>query len=63
VESHHDLISLFKHDLFGEPVPTFSGSCLSHTSVIKAETPVVSPAQRRRAGEIYLTTPRYFGIE
>jgi hypothetical protein len=23
VESHHDLISLFEHDLFGKPVPTF----------------------------------------
>jgi len=27
VESHHDLISLFEHDLFGKPGFHFSGSC------------------------------------
>jgi hypothetical protein len=27
-ESHHDLISLLKHDLFGKPVPTFPDHAL-----------------------------------
>jgi len=27
MESDHDLISLFEHALFGNPVSTFSGSC------------------------------------
>jgi hypothetical protein len=29
VESHHDLISLFEHDLFGKPVSTFPDHALT----------------------------------
>ena len=29
MESHHDLISLFEHDLFGKPVPTFPDHALA----------------------------------
>jgi hypothetical protein len=29
VESHHDLIPLFEHDLFGKPVSTFPDHALA----------------------------------
>jgi hypothetical protein len=29
IESDHDLISLFEHDLFGKPVPTFPDHALA----------------------------------
>jgi hypothetical protein len=36
VESHHDLISLLEHDLFGKPVSTFPDHALNPPN----ETPV-----------------------
>jgi hypothetical protein len=57
VESHHDLIFLFEHDLFGKPVSTFpdhalmtSPAALSPESrapcaVVKKLSEVASPAK------------------
>jgi hypothetical protein len=33
VESHHGLISLFEHDLFGKPVPTFPDHALARSQI------------------------------
>jgi hypothetical protein len=33
MESHHDLIPLFEHDLFGKPVSTFSDHALYAATV------------------------------
>jgi hypothetical protein len=35
VESHHDLIPLFEHDLFGKPVSTFPDHALRTRLPIK----------------------------
>jgi hypothetical protein len=42
VESHHDLISLFEHDLFGKPVSTF---------------PDHAPGKRQRGACDFANTP------
>src|ERR1700688_2421789 len=39
VKSDHDLISLFEHDLFGKPVPTFPDHALS-PDVVKPFQPL-----------------------
>jgi hypothetical protein len=36
VESHHDLISLFEHDLFGKSVPTFPDRALDERNRVHA---------------------------
>jgi phenylpyruvate tautomerase PptA (4-oxalocrotonate tautomerase family) len=47
VESHHDLIPLFEHDLFGKPVSTFPDHALDRAkqiAVVRQLTDLVAAA-------------------
>jgi hypothetical protein len=45
VESHHDLIPLFEHDLFGKPVSTFPDHALTPGMLAEGEMACIDADQ------------------
>jgi hypothetical protein len=61
MQSHHDLISLFEHDLFGKPVSTFPDHAPDAQMREVAPSPTGSPRLTAKAAPERIT--RFFAAK
>jgi hypothetical protein len=57
MESDHDLISLFEHDLFGKPVPTFPDHALKKKAAWFPKRPFLSYGGSTLTGDFRTSAP------